>query len=314
MSIKGFSTQKKELNIAGYPDVKDTAQFITGQQTQSDKVGLDVINNAAFRVSSLLTAEAGSTNIVLKCTSHGALLHDFIRFEETTSNPFFEAKIINIPDANTIVLAALLPQTIGAGDTFYILRHATQRIDDTGATIATVEQGPTQFVLDGVPTEVEIDTTTPANSRPFPVKSYDDNGDYLPLATEAKQDDAITELQSVNTNLAIIDASVQDVLTEVQAIRNNQFGASGSFAQATLTGTTEEVSTAPAKAIGFNIQAPSTNSDNIRFCVGSTASTSNGFLMEPGRSETIMIGAEISICATASTTSNEYIIQWILGA
>lgn len=43
----------------------------------------------------------------------------------------------------------------------------------------TVNSGPIQFEVDGAPTTVNIDTVTPANSTPLPVRLYDSSGNIL---------------------------------------------------------------------------------------------------------------------------------------
>lgn len=87
----------------------------------------------------------------------------------------------------------------------------------------------------------------------------------------------------------------------------------GSIVNQALTGTTAHSSAPPANAVGFIFEAPSTNSDNVRWCVGGTASTTVGMLSEPGRdSGFIPCAATISVCAVASTTANAYSIQWVL--
>lgn len=109
------------------------------------------------------------------------------------------------------------------------------------------------------------------------------------LATEAKQDTMITELTEISANTATL--------------------AGGSFAEDASVTTVAESFTAPADAVGFIIQAPSSNTANVRFKVGGTASSTSGFLLEPGRSETIMIGLNISYAAESGTQA--LYVQWL---
>jgi hypothetical protein len=86
----------------------------------------------------------------------------------------------------------------------------------------------------------------------------------------------------------------------------------GSIVNTSLSATTASTASKPANAVGFIIQAPSDNTDNIRFAVGGTASTTVGMLMEPGRdSGYLPLAANISVCATVSGT-NAFSIQWVL--
>lgn len=90
--------------------------------------------------------------------------------------------------------------------------------------------------------------------------------------------------------------------------------ANASFVQTSLSGTTASGATAPANAVGFIFQAPSTNTDPIRMSVGATATTSAGMYFEPGRDSGYIplgFGVSLSTCATASGT-NEYMVQWVL--
>lgn len=90
--------------------------------------------------------------------------------------------------------------------------------------------------------------------------------------------------------------------------------ANGSIVNTALVATTASSVSAPANAVGFIFEAPSSNTDNIRWCVGGTASTTTGMLCEPGRdSGYVPVGANISVCATASGT-NAFSVQWILSA
>lgn len=85
----------------------------------------------------------------------------------------------------------------------------------------------------------------------------------------------------------------------------------GTIVNASLTATTASSASAPSTAVGFILEAPSDNTNNIRWCIGGTASTSVGMLTEPGRdSGFVPCKATISICATVSGT-NAYSIQWI---
>jgi predicted nucleic acid-binding Zn-ribbon protein len=88
----------------------------------------------------------------------------------------------------------------------------------------------------------------------------------------------------------------------------------GAIVNGTLSGTNASTETVPSNAIGFIIEAESTNDQNIRWCVGGTASPTVGMLMEPGRdSGFVPISANISICAVVAG-SNAYSIQWVLSA
>jgi hypothetical protein len=355
MSIKGFSTQKKLTTpLVGYTDKESvtTNEFVTAQPSYSDRVALDTVTAGLARLHpAVKTAEANtdSPKRILISTAHGAAKGDVVRFDLASANPLFEASILSTPDADTIILAAELPNDIVTGDEFYLLRYATQRLNDDGSPAVVLTNAPVQYVYDGVDTEVELDTGNPVNSRPLPIWYVDSAGEVKDLNLESTQASVLNAVEAiaantdtistiVGTEAAPLPVSVAVVAgsdgTNARTLRVGQEAMadslsvtlasdqtpipvtatanSGSFDQDTLVATTASTVTAPANAVGFLIQAPSTNTDTIRWCVGATASTTNGVLMEQGRSEgPIMIGADISICATVSGT-NEYIVQWII--
>lgn len=82
----------------------------------------------------------------------------------------------------------------------------------------------------------------------------------------------------------------------------------GAFDQITNLSTVAQTLTAPAGAVGFKIQAPSTNTQNIVWRVNGTATSTEGILMEPGRSEDFDVGSDVSVIAVSGTQT--VTIQW----
>lgn len=123
-----------------------------------------------------------------------------------------------------------------------------------------------------------------------------------------------TTLNAINTKTPALGqaasaASTPVVLASDQStLPVSQVSATGSFAQITNLVATAQTFTAPANAIGFKIQAPSTNTQNIAFSVGSTATITAGILMEPGRSEDFEVGSNISVIATSATAQKVTVI------
>lgn len=75
--------------------------------------------------------------------------------------------------------------------------------------------------------------------------------------------------------------------------------------------TTPATFAAPANAVGFILEAESGNTANIRWAVGTTASSTVGTLAEPGRDTGyIPVGAGISVVAISGTQSIS--VQWVL--
>lgn len=74
----------------------------------------------------------------------------------------------------------------------------------------TVNSGPIQFILDGANTTVEEDSGTPANSTPLPVKVIDPSGVPIDFATAANQTTQIGLETDIETNTA---ATVSELTT-----------------------------------------------------------------------------------------------------
>lgn len=90
---------------------------------------------------------------------------------------------------------------------------------------------------------------------------------------------------------------------------------SGSYAQITNLTTTAQTFTAPAGAIGFIMEADSSvNTVNLRWSIGSAATTTSGLVLEPGRDTGyIPCGANISVIAV-SGVSQSVAVQWVIAS
>lgn len=107
-------------------------------------------------------------------------------------------------------------------------------------------------------------------------------------------------------SMAVVLASDQSSIQVKSAI--NVTGSGSCISNLT---TSAQTFTAPANAVGFVIMAISDNSANLRFIVGTTATSSLGLRLEPGRdSGYIPLGANISVIAE-SGSSQVICVQWI---
>lgn len=124
----------------------------------------------------------------------------------------------------------------------------------------------------------------------------------LPLPTGA----ATSALQTTgNTSLATIAAAAGK-----QPINTN-----GSYAEIVNLTTTAQNFTAPTNAVGFVIEALSDNSNNIRYKMGATATTTSGMRLEPGRSENYNSGPAMTISVIAESGTTQIVaVQWILSS
>jgi hypothetical protein len=86
----------------------------------------------------------------------------------------------------------------------------------------------------------------------------------------------------------------------------------GSYAEITNLTTTAQTFTPPTNAVGFVIETPSdVTTVVVRYKIGATATTTSGMVLEPGRSESYNMAANISVIAV-SGTSQAVTVQWIL--
>ena len=102
---------------------------------------------------------------------------------------------------NGFFLAARLTTPPVPGNTFYIMRYATQRVDDTGSQIVIAQPGPTQYVLDGNDVEVTEDTFDASNNKPLPTKSFDSNNFPINPATQETLEFVGQEVQFIDQKL-----------------------------------------------------------------------------------------------------------------
>jgi len=199
-SPKGFpSNQKLSLPTEG-----QTNAFATVVPVDPYRHALDVprfafrVNNPTVpRTAGATTGNPSTGPTFVADTSTPAQIGDFVRFIDGNA-AFLEVPIVAIaPGGNGFYLSARLDSPPASSDQFFIMRYTTQRVDETGSQLVVASPGPSQFVLDGVDVEVEEDTVTPANNKPFPVKVFDSSN--IPI-----------DPSSEGTSLAILQALTAD--------------------------------------------------------------------------------------------------------
>lgn len=238
MSIKGSPTQQKlianQVSRHDFVTVQSSDQGLRNLLDTTTKFAFRVDNDSVPRTAGAATGNVNqSGGTVIEDTATPAKKGDFVRFE-TGNAQYLEIPIDSV-STNQIVLAAKLPSHLlpAAGDTFYIMRFATQRTDESGAQIVTVEQGPIRFTKDGLSTEVSQDTGTPSNSVPLPVQLYGAAGQINitagdinvqtthqgPNYDSQRIGDGTTELGiTANNEAKTHDAEVLAKLTDIEAI------------------------------------------------------------------------------------------------
>jgi len=167
---KGYPSQSK---IERVPSEYSTIEPVRIQQQ-----GTSVVSHATVLLIGTDAVEANSTTSVINATGHAALKGDVISFTSGALSGQ-EVKVYSVT-ANTITLVQDLTSAPATAVTFEILRHKYPQVNASGEILISgniiTSNGPIQFVLDAVDTEVEEDTATPANSRPLPVKLLSDTG------------------------------------------------------------------------------------------------------------------------------------------
>ena len=199
MSIKGFpSSQKLPLGTG------ITNEFITVQPIDQYKYGLDITKNA-FRVGSDTvprTAAANTGNIEgmtwIYDTANPAKKGDFVRFE-TGSNAGLEVAIVKV-EINRFLLGALLNSAPVAGDTYYIMRYSTQRVNTDGTSIVAISPAPIEFVRTGVNTQVNWDENDSNNTTPLPIRQFDAAGNIFDTDIYTSISDAVNNTWTILSN------------------------------------------------------------------------------------------------------------------
>ncbi len=101
--------------------------------------------------------------------------------------------------------------------------------------------------------------------------------------------------KSMANSFAVVIASDQSALSVTQA------ALAVTFQEDTTVTTAAETFTAPAGAKSVVIQAPSSNTVNLRVRLSGTATTSSGYVFEPGRSEVFPFAADVSYIAESGS-------------
>ncbi len=217
------------------------------------------------------------------------------------------APVVIASDQSTIpISAASLPlptgastsalQTSGNSSLSSILANQTN-----GTQVVTQSSGANLHVdVDNFPATQPISGTVTANQGTSPwvenvsqfggssvVTGTGASGAGIPRVT-VSTDSSINIIPQVNTNGAVSNST-------------------------TVTDTSATTFSPPANAVGFVVESESSNTVNLRYACGTTATNSIGMLLEPGRDSGYIPskGTVTVICATAATNQAAS-IQWVL--
>lgn len=93
-----------------------------------------------------------------------------------------------------------------------------------------------------------------------------------------------------------------------------QTNTNGSVSNSTSVTTTATTFSPPGNAVGFIVESESSNTVNLRYAAGTTATTTVGMLLEPGRdSGYVPTAATVTVCAV-SGSGQAASIQWVLSS
>jgi hypothetical protein len=142
-------------------------------------------------------------------------------------------------------------------------------------------------------------------ASPLTCTSADPAAFYATVNLRDGSGSSVTKGQTtMASSLPVAIASNQSTLPVQEAINTSGDHTTGNVS-------TVVTLTAPASAVGFLLQASSSNSTNIRWRIGAAATASVGQQLQPGRDTGfIPCGANISIISESGT--NEYQVQWIV--
>jgi hypothetical protein len=181
--ITGLPTSKKLQD--SNQDLRDsqTQQYVTVQPMGSNRNAMDTIAIGYYNVQDGATVLTGSDNNTVVMTSHGAKVGDIFRIT-TSANAIneFEVSIKEIIDANSFKLNCILSASLVNGDVASILRPVAQRMDSTGASLASVISPPIQILRDGVATTVHKDTIDGSDTIPIPVEIVSGSGTEINIS------------------------------------------------------------------------------------------------------------------------------------
>lgn len=260
----------------------------------------NAINGTAIPTASSLIGGSDGTNIrPLLCDSSGHL--DIV------------ATNLDIRDLSSV------------SDSVSAVQSGTWNITNISGTVSLPTGAATEATLSTLNGKVPANLTVTATrllvdgsgvTQPISAAS-------LPLPADASTETTLSALNTkvpanltvTATRLLVDPSGVTSPVSIASAVpTRSPINTNGQCDNTSLTATTATTATAPANAIGFIFEAPSDNTDAIRWRIGGTASTTAGMLAEPGRdSGFVPCSANVSVCATVSGT-NAFSIQWIMSS
>jgi hypothetical protein len=315
-------------SIGDYTENQSTnkVEYVTGQNVGGKKRAMDTVVYGTYLVSTGNLIAVGSTTRIIKKVAHGARENDIIQFT-SGNNAGIAIQILSCPDADTMIIAATPEFTSAVGDTFDIKRYVSPQYAADGSLAVTATTGPLQVNVDGVATEVNVDTITPTNTVRVPVEIYSASGlinitagDINVQLTDTGANPDVTKIGN-GTNRLDINASNEalvhdaDILTELKLKADltetqpvSQVASVPTYNESqAVADTVVTTIVKPVGAKGCKILCPLGNTANLHITVdGVTSPTTTiagvGMEFSGGRSEDFIGAGDIkAICQTVAT-------------
>ena len=196
----GFSNQKK-IGLSQYKTIHNVG---------SDKYAENVVTKGLIErqaISLLITAVDLSDDhktVTIEIVGHEAKrAGEVLRFY-TGGLADVELDIVNVLDADILEVLNVMDVIPQVGDEVRIAYYRTPQFDNNGNIV--VSNGPIQFNLENVPTEVNEDNTFPINNTPLPTGMYiKKEGINVPVS------DSVTPANVVAVPVKIMAAGGTDI-------------------------------------------------------------------------------------------------------
>lgn len=300
--------------------ITDGAGTVTTKQLGTAVTNTDVglVTNTVIHG---LSSGGGGSYVDVKVTPSGALVADI------TSNGANIATETTLSAQNTLIGA--VTETAPASDTASSglngrLQRIAQRLSSLIALLpASLGQKTSAASLAVVIASDNTVATTDAATSSLDTNlgakadavATTDTGTFSLIALVKKLNQSLTAMiaqlpaslgaKTSANSFSVVPASDAIFNTKPKAITN-------SFDENLSLTTAGSTFTAPANAIGFKIMADDTNSANVRYKAGATASTTSGMQLQAGRAEDHQGGSNVSIFAESDT--QKVMIQWAIQA
>jgi len=292
-------------NIGSIRDITGTITLPTLASTSTlQTAGNSSLSSIDGKLTSVATSTlqtTGNTSLATIATNTTSIATSAL---QTTGNSSLSSIDAKIPVLGQALAAASVPMVLTAAQLITLTPPAAITGFSTESTLSTINtkvpalgQALAAASTPVVLTAVQLTTLTP----PAAITGF--NLETTQTAMSAKLP-ASLGIKTAALSLSVTPASDAIYSTKPRAL-------TGSFAEL-LTLTTVQTFTAPANAVGALIQASDANTANIRIKQGATATATSGIQMQPGRSESLTNGTDISVCSESGT--NAISVIWSIQA